>query len=62
VHHQGNVAAGEREVLQHARMPHRQPVLHLCLLQVYHLPINEAAAQLQIGVTVLKKYCRRFKV
>ena len=30
--------------------------------QVYHLPINEAAAALNIGVTVLKKYCRKFRV
>lgn len=28
--------------------------------QVYHLPINEAADSLGIGVTVLKKYCRKF--
>eukprot|EP00983_Pelagomonas_calceolata_P052580 1142905-Pelagomonas_calceolata.AAC.3 len=31
-------------------------------LQVYHLPINEAAAQLQVGVTVLKKFCRQHNV
>lgn len=29
--------------------------------EVYHLPINEAANSLGIGVTVLKKYCRKFK-
>jgi hypothetical protein len=29
---------------------------------VYHLPISEAASQLFIGVTVLKKYCRKFQV
>ncbi|GFH29692.1 RWP-RK domain-containing transcription factor, partial [Haematococcus lacustris] len=32
------------------------------LQEVYHLPIHEAAQQLSVGVTVLKKYCRRFKV
>lgn len=32
------------------------------LQEVYHLPINEAADQLGIGVTVLKKYCRRFNI
>ncbi|KAL6757196.1 hypothetical protein V8C86DRAFT_2630833, partial [Haematococcus lacustris] len=32
------------------------------LQEVYHLPINEAADQLGIGVTVLKKYCRRFQI
>lgn len=31
-------------------------------MQVYHLPISEAAEGLDIGVTVLKKYCRKFKV
>ena len=31
-------------------------------MQVYHLPINEAASQLGIGVTVLKKYCRKFVI
>lgn len=32
------------------------------LQDVYHLPINAAATELGIGVTVLKKYCRRFEV
>ncbi|KAL6746369.1 RWP-RK domain-containing protein, partial [Haematococcus lacustris] len=32
------------------------------LQEVYHLPINEAADQLGVGVTVLKKFCRRFQV
>ncbi|KAG2440097.1 hypothetical protein HXX76_004211, partial [Chlamydomonas incerta] len=32
------------------------------LKDVYHLPINEAAAALNIGVTVLKKYCRKFSI
>ncbi|KAF5827988.1 hypothetical protein DUNSADRAFT_18384 [Dunaliella salina] len=32
------------------------------LQSVYHLPINEAAAQLQVGVTVLKKFCRQHNV
>ncbi|KAG1679442.1 hypothetical protein FOA52_007734 [Chlamydomonas sp. UWO 241] len=32
------------------------------LVKAYHLPINEAAASLNMGVTVLKKYCRRFKI
>ena len=27
---------------------------------MFHLPIDEAAKQLEIGVTVLKKYCRTF--
>lgn len=30
--------------------------------QVYDLPIADAAQKLQIGVTVLKKYCRRFNI
>lgn len=30
--------------------------------QVCNLPINEAANQLDIGVTVLKKYCRKFDI
>ena len=29
---------------------------------MYELPINEAAAELGIGVTVLKKFCRKFAV
>jgi hypothetical protein len=28
-------------------------------VQVFHLPINAAAKALSIGVTALKKYCRR---
>ncbi len=32
------------------------------LSQVYELPINEAASELGIGVTVLKKFCRKFAV
>ncbi len=31
-------------------------------LQVYHLPINEAAETLGVGLTVLKKFCCSFKV
>ncbi len=29
---------------------------------MYELPINEAARKLDIGVTVLKKYCRKFAI
>jgi hypothetical protein len=29
---------------------------------VYDHPINAAAAKLGVGVTVLKKYCRRFSI
>ena len=36
--------------------PSPSPFSHL--LQTFHLPIDEAAAQLGIGVTVLKKICR----
>jgi hypothetical protein len=32
------------------------------LQSVYHLPIHEAAQALNIGITILKKYCRRFQV
>jgi len=40
-----------------------QRVLSKDMLQsVYHLPINEAAAQLHVGVTVLKKFCRQHNV
>lgn len=41
--------------VSYVRCAHHSP-------QVYHLPINEAAAALNIGVTVLKKYCRKFRV
>ena len=35
---------------------------HLRRPQVYEKPINEAAKELEIGVTVLKKYCRKFDI
>jgi hypothetical protein len=31
-------------------------------LQVFHLPIEEAAKQLGIGQTMLKHYCRKFGI
>ncbi|KAG2495229.1 hypothetical protein HYH03_006503 [Edaphochlamys debaryana] len=40
----------------------RREITKMALRKVYHLPINEAAAALNIGVTVLKKYCRKFRV
>lgn len=32
------------------------------LREVYHLPISRAAAHLDVGSTVLKKYCRKFNI
>ena len=41
----------------------RERELSLDKLQaVYHLPISKAAAALNIGVTVLKKYCRWYSI
>ena len=42
--------------------PNPNPSLPIMHTQVYHLPIEEAAAALSIGTTVLKKFCRKFSV
>ncbi|GAX80489.1 hypothetical protein CEUSTIGMA_g7927.t1 [Chlamydomonas eustigma] len=39
-----------------------KPITKELLEMVYNLPIEEAAAKLSIGVTVLKKHCRQFDV
>ena len=40
-----------------------RPVITLSLLRSkYHLPISRAAKELGMGVTVMKKYCRKFGI
>lgn len=40
-----------------------RPVITLNLLRSkYHLPISKAAKELGMGVTVMKKYCRKFGI
>jgi hypothetical protein len=41
-----------------APLPSPPPPPH----QVYDLPITKAATELNTGVTVLKKYCRKFNI
>jgi hypothetical protein len=47
---------------EHANVQLLNGLVTCCPQQVYHLPIHEAAQSLGVGVTVLKKYCRRFDV
>ncbi|KAJ9524615.1 hypothetical protein QJQ45_024212, partial [Haematococcus lacustris] len=47
---------------RHQRGGFQRRINKSMLQEVYHLPIQEAAQHLRMGVTVLKKYCRSFKV
>ncbi|KAL6752034.1 RWP-RK domain-containing protein [Haematococcus lacustris] len=56
---------GEGDMLssdRHQRGSFQRRINKSMLQEVYHLPIQEAAQHLRMGVTVLKKYCRSFKV
>lgn len=46
----------------HGKSTKARVITRNALREVYDLPINEAASQLGIGVTVLKKYCRKFDI
>lgn len=53
---------GDVHIIRPHKGGERRKINKAMLREVYHLPINEAAEHLGIGVTVLKKYCRRFEI